>query len=494
MDAGWLCGLGISFESGDILMDRDLLYPGQIGLVENTLDAFKAAMISDGMVAEALLGESTQVFGLTPAALSNTAVAGSAFAISLGRGAIFFYGQTDSNAYGVLGTDSSSILKVGINLTATEIGITNASPPPAGYSINYLVSAQFQETDSNAINLPFYNAGGAPTVTVENGTRTQRVVFSVTGGTQAASGSQTTPSAPAGSVPLYVVTLTNGETAVASGGISTAPGAPFITNMPALLAKINTLTTNLNSEITTRTAQAGNLEAAVAIYSTTTLTQAQQGSFVEIAASSSLTTTLPAPAGQGGAFFRIYNSSANNQTLRTASGIFIGPGGNGTASATMLPGQMIEATSDNTSWVLSVIGAPSSYYQADQSGTITAAGSTTYTVAAVDVVFPSYSRSGAFRIRGQMRMGGSYSGSTSGGRQNFIPSVTDGTHTETGAVWLVYSQDTGDAWGVSNYYESGVTYAPGATETFTMTIVTLGGDPDLFTISGSFLEVFVVEA
>ena len=60
-------------------MDRDLLYPGQIGLVENTLDAFKASMVAVAISSEAILGQSTQVFGLAATPLSNTAVAGSAF-------------------------------------------------------------------------------------------------------------------------------------------------------------------------------------------------------------------------------------------------------------------------------------------------------------------------------------------------------------------------------------------------------------------------------
>lgn len=114
-------------------MDRDLLYPGQIGLVENFLDAFKASMIGIGIASEAILGQSTQVFGLVASALSDTVVAGNAFAISIGRGAIFSYQETDPNAYGVLGADTATnILKTGINLIATEIGITNAPPGDCG--------------------------------------------------------------------------------------------------------------------------------------------------------------------------------------------------------------------------------------------------------------------------------------------------------------------------------------------------------------------------
>jgi len=93
-------------------MDRDLLYPGQIGLVDNMLDSFKASMVGIGITSEAILGQSTQVFGLAVTALSNTAVPGSAFAISVGRGAIFSFQETDANAYGVLGADTATSTEI----------------------------------------------------------------------------------------------------------------------------------------------------------------------------------------------------------------------------------------------------------------------------------------------------------------------------------------------------------------------------------------------
>lgn len=369
-------------------------------------------------------------------------------------------------------------------------------PPPAtaGYSINYLISAQFQETDTNAVNLPFYNAGGTPAITTENATRTQRVVFQVTGGTMAATGSQTTPSAPAGSVPLYVVTITNGQSAVADGNIAVAPGAPFISNLPSLASLVNTVQNGLASEVTTRTAEQGNLKTAVSIYANTTLTQAQQGSFVEITAGSAVTLNLPTPISQAGGFWRILNASAYAQTLKTpAGGIFTGPGGNNTATVAMLPGQLVEIVSDNASWVVSSIGAPASHYSGNQSGTISVAADAGYTIGSVAVTFPSYSRTGSFRVRGRMVAQGVMTG-TGTYRQNFCSSLSDGTSTFfTGANWLVTSSYTGDNWGVSDYFQSIGTYAPGASVTFTMSTKTAGGDAE-FTISGGFFELFVVEA
>ncbi len=473
-------------------MDRDLIYPGQLGLVDNLLDAFKAAMIGLGAISEAVLGQATQVYGFAPTALSATTVQGSAFAISVDRGAIFSYQETDPSAYGVLGTDSTNIVKAGINLTATQLGITNAAPNTAGYSANYLVSAQFQETDTNQVALPFYNAGGSPNLQVENGTRVQRAVFQVTGGAAAPTGSQTTPAAPAGSVPLYVVTVTNGQTAVASGNIATAPGAPFITNLATLLGSVNAATTGLATEIAARTAQAGNFKGLVNVFANTSLTQAQQGSLVEIDASGTVTTTLPTPIGQDGAFFRIYNATSSAQTLQTAAATFVGPGGNSTATVTLSPGQMIDAVSDRNSWVLSAIGKPATHYLANQSGNISAADNTSYTIASVSVTFPAYSRTGAFRVRGRMvQQGGT--GSSAGVVQNFTSSLSDGTSTFfTGAAWLVNGSSS-EVWGNADSFESSTTYAPNSTVTFTMSIATLGGSTSM-SISNSYLEMFVVEA
>ena len=323
-------------------------------------------------------------------------------------------------------------------------------------------------------------------------TRSQRVSFSVTGGTQAITGTQTTPSSPAGSVPLYTVTITNGQTSVSFGDISDAPGAPFITNLPFLASEVNTVSTNLSLEVATRIAEAGNFKNSVSIYSTTTLTASQQGSFIEIAAGSAVTTSLPTPVGEAGALWRIFNSSAFTQILRTGAGIFIGPGGNNTASINLLAGQIVEVTSDNSAWVISSIGTPKSRYGASQSGSVSIAGSTTYSVASVTFIFPSYSRTGAFRVLARLVSAGftTASGTT---RQNFTNILSDGTNSFPGAEWLCVSIASGDNFGFSDTILTNVTYAPGSTETFTMKVQTAGGDTS-FGIQGCYMELYVEEA
>jgi hypothetical protein len=56
----------------------------------------------------------------------------------------------------------------------------------------------------------------------------QRVVLNLVTGTPAPTGTQTTPSADAGTVPLYVITVSYGATMVIPANITVASGAPFI--------------------------------------------------------------------------------------------------------------------------------------------------------------------------------------------------------------------------------------------------------------------------
>jgi len=123
------------------MTDRVISYAGALPRVEDFLSVGKYAMVGVGAVAESILGQSTQVAGLTVTAVPNTAVPGSAFAVNVGRGFMFSYQETDPSAYGVLGTDTATnVLKTGILAVGVDLGLTNAAPVSAGYSTNYLVS------------------------------------------------------------------------------------------------------------------------------------------------------------------------------------------------------------------------------------------------------------------------------------------------------------------------------------------------------------------
>jgi len=217
-------------------MDRVIVYPGSLPQDTDVLSAYKDSMIAIGAVWEAIVGQQSVAVGFTCTALANTVVPGSAFAVQLSRGFLTSYQEVDATAYGSLGADASrNIMKCGINLSSTNIGLTN-SAPSSGQSINYLVSAGFSETDGTPIVLPYYNAsnpsspyaGPGNDGVAQNTVRAQTVVFQVTAGSAASTGSQTTPAAPSGYYPLFVVTVTNGQTAVAGGNISQSPLAPIL--------------------------------------------------------------------------------------------------------------------------------------------------------------------------------------------------------------------------------------------------------------------------
>ena len=133
------------------------------------------------------------------------------------------------------------------------------------------------------------------------------------------------------------------------------------------------------------------------------------------------------------------------------------------------------------------------YYRANQIGSFSPAASSTYPFAAVTITFPAFSKTGAFRVHGRMVQQGAFTGSGSA-RQNFIASLSDGTNQISGAYNLFSPVTTGDGMGFSDFFESTVTYAPGATVTFTMSTTTLGGNSGVFSMSGSFFELFVGEA
>jgi hypothetical protein len=131
-------------------------------------------------------------------------------------------------------------------------------------------------------------------------------------------------------------------------------------------------------------------------------------------------------------------------------------------------------------------------YYAAQTGSIGIAAYTTYSVSSVAITFPAFSKTGAFRIAGRLvnKMMGT---GTAGAWQNFTNILTDGTNTETGAFWYVYINNGFDGAGASDSILTSATYVPGSTATFTQQVQTSGGVTN-FTITGCYMELYVVEA
>lgn len=214
-------------------MDRATVYTQEQGRSVDFLFAQRAAMIGLAKLSQAALGSNTVVRGLavtpnSPAALN----------VLVGTGEIYSMADVDATDWGSLPADTSDVIfKQGLNMTAQTL--STPAPSTAGYSINYLIEAQYEDQDTNPVVLPFYNSanpsqplngqgnGGATLPTQRQGI----CAIQVKAGVAAATGTQVTPSVDSGWTALAVVTVANGQTQVLSGNISVPAGVPQITSL-----------------------------------------------------------------------------------------------------------------------------------------------------------------------------------------------------------------------------------------------------------------------
>ncbi len=211
-------------------MDRQIVYPGSIPLDTDLLNVQRSTMVALGYLAQATLGTSTVVDGL-----SCTPTSPASMSVIVGPGSITQMGAVDANGFGSLGADASDpLLKMGVNVTG--LSFTLAAPSGSGQSITYLLQASFAEIDGTPLVLPYYNAaapslafsGPNNTGSAQNTQRLQRVQVLLKAGTAAASGTQGAPAVDAGCVGLYAVTVGYGQTAVTANSIAPLPGSPFL--------------------------------------------------------------------------------------------------------------------------------------------------------------------------------------------------------------------------------------------------------------------------
>jgi hypothetical protein len=209
------------------------VYLGQVPLETDLLQTNKFAMIGLAKLASAILGTG-------PVLHSLPCTPGAGLTVSVGAGQIYQMANIDSTAYSSLAADTAhQILKQGILLDPVTLNCP--APATAGQSINYLVQVGFQESDTGAALLQFYNASnpavpfvgpacaGSPSMTVRSG----QCVVQVKAGTAAATGSQVTPSPDSGFIAAYVVTVANGAGSIVSGNIAVANNAPFLAGLLA---------------------------------------------------------------------------------------------------------------------------------------------------------------------------------------------------------------------------------------------------------------------
>lgn len=217
-------------------MDRSIVYTGALPQTTDLLLTNKFAMVAQAFQNRALLGSSTAVAGLACTATTPTAD----LHVTVDVGSIYTMDPTDAAAYGDVGTDNTNIVKQGI-LAAPQV-LTITPPATAGFSQVYLVQAILNDVDAGSMVLSYYNssnpaqpfAGPANSGASNYTIRGCNCVIALKAGSAASTGTQTTPSADAGYVGLYAITVANGQTQITSANIKQVASAPFFPTLPAV--------------------------------------------------------------------------------------------------------------------------------------------------------------------------------------------------------------------------------------------------------------------
>jgi hypothetical protein len=211
-------------------MDRTLVDPFEIPLETDILHINVDAMVAVGGLLQMLVGSSTVLVGL-----GATPVTPVGLKVTIAPGSIVQMGQVDPvNSYSTLGTNSNACMKMGMLYAPQSLAIT--PPATAGYSQCYLIQAQFSEADGDPVVMPYVNpanpaqalAGPGGNGVPQNYRRTQACVLSLVAGAAAPTGAQRVPATTPGCVPMYVVTVANGQTVIVTANIALAPGSPFL--------------------------------------------------------------------------------------------------------------------------------------------------------------------------------------------------------------------------------------------------------------------------
>ena len=218
-------------------MDRPIVYPAEMPVETDFLNVGRFAYEGFGLLVRDLIGTGTAVAGLpcTPTATPSMTV-------NVGPGRIYTLANLEPTAIGQIAglgglpadnNPDHQIVKQGLLRDTTLIGGSGSpftAPGTAGQSINYLIQAQFVTADSTPTQRTYFNSQN-PTVAIPSNVsnvRMDQVALSVKAGTPAATGSQVTPTADAGCVPVWVITVANAQTTIVAGNIAQHPSVPIL--------------------------------------------------------------------------------------------------------------------------------------------------------------------------------------------------------------------------------------------------------------------------
>lgn len=222
-------------------MDRIINYTGALAQSTDLLSTNRNFLRAMGHVARGIWGAQSVAAGLeaTPASPAS-------LNFRVGPGMVTLATAVDAVAFGELGTDLTETVKIGGIDTTTTYPVV---APGAGKSVRYLVQAAFDEQDTGNAVLPYYNeadplseeawSGPNNSGTAQPTIRRATVAINIKRGTEANTGSESTPAVSPGYLPLWIVTVSGGQTTVTGAHIQSHPDAPWVSKLTEKFAPID---------------------------------------------------------------------------------------------------------------------------------------------------------------------------------------------------------------------------------------------------------------
>ncbi|MGS0649175.1 hypothetical protein ACU81Q_16325 [Komagataeibacter melomenusus] len=202
-------------------MDRQIVYPAQIPLDSDLLNAQRNAFVGLGHLAGMAYGDNTVAaggFACTP---------GTGLAVTIAPGSLLAAGVVDISAYGTLAANGSVLVRQYVSRDPVTLTV-----PGAGAT--YTVYATPTTVDADATVLPFYNAAD-PSVTYAGADNSGKAAPTVR---QDLAQLGIAATVPDGAYPLWTITVPAAATAITSDMIAQAEGAPFYETIPELQADL----------------------------------------------------------------------------------------------------------------------------------------------------------------------------------------------------------------------------------------------------------------
>ncbi|BCZ76156.1 hypothetical protein [Komagataeibacter phage phiKX2] len=198
-------------------MDRQIVYPAQIPLDSDQLNAQRNAYVGLGQLAAMAYGWGTvsaSGFACTP---------GSGLALVVAPGSLLAPGVVDASAYGTLSAVGSALVRQYVSRDPVTLTV-----PGAGATYTVYVTPATVDTDDTV--LPFYNAAD-PSVTYAGADNSGKTAPTVRQDLAQLGIGATVPS---GAYPLWTITVPAGATSITAAMIVQASGAPFYDTIPQL--------------------------------------------------------------------------------------------------------------------------------------------------------------------------------------------------------------------------------------------------------------------